>query len=82
MDKKLTMAWMQTRINRKLLIIKKLQKLTLIDMVKKASILYFFNGGTFGLLYVHGLGASCRGTSIPFRRGLLGGYGLTGEGMD
>lgn len=49
---------MQTRINRKLLIIKKLQKLTLIDMAKKASILHFLNSSTFGLLYVHGLGAS------------------------
>lgn len=51
---------MQTRINRKLLIIKKLQKLTLIDMAKKTTIVVFLNSSTFGLLYVHGLGVSCQ----------------------
>jgi hypothetical protein len=61
MDKKLHLVWMQTRINKKPLIIKRTQKLTLIDMAKRGKILYFFNGGTFGLLYVHGLGASRHG---------------------
>jgi hypothetical protein len=57
-QKKSQCPWMRSIIHRKLLIVRRTQKLTLIDMAKNTNILVFFNSSTFGLLYVHGSEAS------------------------
>ena len=52
---------MQSIIHRKLLIVRRTQKLTFIDMAKTPIIIGILNSSTLGLIYVHGSGASRHG---------------------
>jgi hypothetical protein len=62
MDKKKSQcAWMRSIIHRKLLIVRRTQKLTFIDMAKTPIIFGVLNSSTLGLIYVHGSGASRHG---------------------
>jgi hypothetical protein len=52
---------MRSIIHRKLLIVRRTQKLTFIDMAKTPIIIGILNSSTLGLIYVYGLGASRQG---------------------